>query len=442
MTITDSSDLVIRGGTVVSHDGIAEADVAIADGRIVAIGAGADTGQPSFDATGLHLLPGVIDSQVHFREPGMDHKEDLASGTAAAALGGVVAVFEMPNTRPGTVTPADLTDKLARAAGRAWVDHAFYAGATAENVDGLAELESMAGCAGIKLFMGASTGDLLVSEDRDIARVLAAGRRRMAIHAEDEPRLQERRHLAQGRVHAHAEWRDAISALTATERLVRLARAARRRIHVLHITTAEEVAFLAAHKDIATVEVTPQHLTLAAPEAYDRLGTFAQMNPPIRDAHHRAALWQGVQSGLFDVVGSDHAPHTREEKAADYPNSPSGMPGVQTLLPLLLDHCQAGRLTLQRLVDLTSGGAARIFGLAAKGRLAVGYDGDVTLVDLKRKQVIEGSWLASKCGWSPFEGETVHGWPVATVLRGRVIMREGELIGTPCGQPVRFQETL
>jgi len=442
MSIAEFSDLVIRGGTVVSHDGIAEADVAIADGRIVAIGAGADTGQPSFDATGLHLLPGVIDSQVHFREPGMDHKEDLASGTAAAAMGGVVAVFEMPNTQPGTVTPAALADKLDRAAGRAWVDHAFYAGATAENVDDLAELESLAGCAGIKLFMGASTGDLLVSEDHDIARVLAAGRRRMAIHAEDEPRLQERRHLAEGRVHAHAEWRDAISALTATERLVRLARAARRRIHVLHITTAEEVAFLAAHKDIATVEVTPQHLTLAAPEAYDRLGTFAQMNPPIRDAHHREALWQGVQSGLFDVVGSDHAPHTREEKAGEYPNTPSGMPGVQTLLPLLLDHCNAGRLTLQRLVDLTSAGAARIFGLAAKGRLAVGYDGDVTLVDLKREQVIEGSWLASKCGWSPFEGETVRGWPVATVLRGRVIMRDGELLGSPCGRPVRFQETL
>ena len=436
-------DLLVRGGTVVSHDGIGAGDVGIRGGRIVALGDLSGTGAgETIDAAGLHVLPGVIDSQVHFREPGMEQKEDLATGTAAAALGGVTAVFEMPNTRPNTTTAEALADKLARAEGRAHVDLAFYIGAAAENVDQLAALERLPGAAGVKLFMGASTGDLLVADDPTIARVLASGRRRIAVHAEDEPRLQERKHLAEGSAHNHPVWRDAESALIATRRLIALARAAGRRVHVLHVTTAEEMAFLADHKDIASVEATPQHLTLTAPDCYDRLGSFAQMNPPIREARHRDALWAAVDAGIVDVIGSDHAAHTVEEKRQPYPESPSGMPGVQTLLPLLLDHMNAGRLSLARLMDLTSAGAARIFGLAAKGRLAVGYDGDLTLVDLKRRETVTGDWLASKSGWSPFEGQQVTGWPVATIVRGNVVMRDDELLGAPIGRPIRFQETL
>lgn len=441
--MAESFDLVVRGGTIVSHDGIGAGDVGIRGGRIAALGdlATAAAGE-TIDAAGLHVLPGVIDSQVHFREPGHEHKEDLATGTAAAALGGVTAVFEMPNTRPTTTTAEALADKLARAEGRAHVDHAFYIGAAAENVDELPELERLPGAAGVKLFMGASTGDLLVADDPTIARVLASGRRRIAVHAEDEPRLQDRKHLARGSAHSHPVWRDAESALIATKRLIALAGAAGRRVHVLHVTTAEEMAFLSQHKDIASVEATPQHLTLAAPDCYDRLGSLAQMNPPIRDARHRDALWAAVAGGIVDVIGSDHAAHTIEEKQRPYPESPSGMPGVQTLLPLLLDHLNAGRLSLARLMDLTSAGAARIFGLAAKGRLAVGYDGDLTLVDLKRREVITGQWLASKSGWSPFEGQEVTGWPVATIIRGHPVMRDGELLGPPIGRPIRFQETL
>ena len=436
-------DLVLGGGTVVSHDGIGVTDVAIRDGRFAAIGdlAGAEAAE-RFDATGLHVLPGVIDSQVHFREPGLEHKEDLASGTAAAALGGVTALFEMPNTNPGTTNGAALADKLERAAGRARVDHAFYAGATAENVDQLAELERLPGCCGIKMFMGASTGDLLVADDPTIARVLQGGRRRIAVHAEDEPRMQARQHLAKDTAATHPVWRDAESALNATRRLIGLARAAGRRVHVLHITTAEEIAFLADHKDIATVELTPQHLSLVAPDCYEQLGNLAQMNPPIRDRRHQAGLWAGLRSGVVDVIGSDHAPHTLAEKQQPYPASPSGMPGVQTLLPLLLDHLAAGRLSLARLVDLTSAGAQRIFGIAGKGRIATGYDGDLTLVDLARRETITGGWLAAKCGWSPFEGRQVTGWPVATLIRGHWVMRDGELIGPPIGRPIRFQETL
>ncbi len=438
-------DLVIRNGMVATPNGIEALDIGVRNGRIAALGmlAQAETAQ-SFDASGLTVLPGVIDTQVHFREPGLEHKEDLATGTAAAAMGGVTAVFEMPNTKPSTATAGELADKVKRGLGRTHCDFAFYVGATAENVETLPDLERQPGCAGVKLFMGASTGDLLVADDATLERVLRHGRRRMAVHCEDEYRMRDRKHLTEvagATPHLHPQWRDAESALLATQRLVRLAHKTGRRVHVLHVTTAEEMAWLADHKDIATVETTPQHLTLAAPDCYDRLGTYAQMNPPIRDAAHRDALWQALRAGVVDVIGSDHAPHTKEEKAKPYPQSPSGMPGVQTLLPLLLDHMNQGRLSLQRLIDLTSAGAQRVFGLVGKGRIALGYDADFTLVDLKAKKTIEESWLKSKCGWSPFTGMSVTGWPMATIVRGGFAMCDGEL-GAPLGQPLRFGETL
>ena len=443
--MAETFDLLIRGGTVVNQNGIGAADVGIRNGRFAAIGdlAQASAGE-TIDAKGLHVLPGVIDTQVHFREPGLEHKEDLESGTRGAVLGGVVAVFEMPNTTPLTDTAAVLEDKLKRAKGRAWADHAFFVGATAENAAHLAELERLPGCSGVKIFMGASTGNLLVADDPTLARVLAHGRRRVAVHAEDETRMKARRHLAeQGSDPAnHPVWRDAESARLATERIIRLARAAKRPVHVLHVTTADEVPLLAANKDLITMEVTPQHLTLAAPDCYARLGTKAQMNPPIREARHRDALWNAVRLGIVDVLGSDHAPHTLEEKAKPYPQSPSGFPGVQTLLPLMLNHVAEGRLSLQRLVDLTSAGPQRIYNIAGKGRLAVGYDADVTLVDLKAKRTIENRWIASKSGWSPFDGTTVTGWPMGTIIRGRVVMRDGGLANAPMGEPVRFVDTM
>jgi len=443
--MADRFDLVVTGGTCVTPSGRAAIDVGVRNGRIAALGdlGGADAAE-TVDAAGLHVLPGVIDTQVHFREPGLEHKEDLATGTAAAAAGGVTAVFEMPNTDPSTTTAAAIADKLDRAQGRAWCDHAFFVGAAAENAEELATLERLPGCAGVKAFMGSSTGSLLVPDDATLDRVLAHGTRRVAVHAEDESRLKERAALAveAADVHAHPVWRDVETALRATTRLLTAARRQGRRVHVLHVTTAEEMALLAGHKDLATVETTPQHLTLAAPDCYDRLGTRAQMNPPIREARHRDALWQAVADGVVDVIGSDHAPHTLEEKARPYPSSPSGMTGVQTLVPLLLDHVHAGRLTLERLVDLTAHGPQRIYGIAGKGRLAVGYDADLTLVDLGAKRTIENAWIRSRCGWTPFDGQDVTGWPLATVIRGGVVMREDELLGEPSGTPVRFQETL
>ena len=438
-------ELLLKGGTCLTPSGRVHADVAVVDGKVAAIGdLDAATAREVIDVTGLHVLPGVIDTQVHFREPGNEHKEDLDTGTRAAVLGGVTAIFEMPNTMPPTTDAAALAAKLDRAAGRAWCDHAFFVGATPENAETLGELERQPGCSGVKMFMGSSTGTLLVAGDADVERVLANGRRRMAVHSEDEARLIEREALiGEGATaHMHPEWRDAETARRATERLTAAARALGRRIHVLHTTTAEEMGLLAGYRDVATVEVTPQHLTLVAPDCYDRLGSLAQMNPPIRDARHRDALWQAVADGVVDVVGSDHAPHTLEEKAAPYPASPSGMPGVQTLAPVLLDHVHAGRLTLERFVDLTSAGPARVYGIAGKGRIALGYDADFTVVDLKAERTITNDWIASRCGWSPFDGAKVTGWPVVTVIRGRPVMRDDEVLGDPAGAPVRFQETL
>lgn len=440
--MTTSYDLIVRNGTVYLPGGPVSADIGVIGGRIAAIGAISGDAGEVIDCTGLHVLPGVIDSQVHFREPGLEHKEDLESGSRAAVMGGVTAVFEMPNTKPNTDTADRVADKLARAHHRMWCDHAFYVGATASNAESLKELELIPGTAGVKIFMGASTGDLLVADDGALARVLASGKRRVAIHAEDEFRMNERADLrVSGDPASHPVWRDDESAILATRRILRLAREAKRRIHILHITTPAELELIAQHKDIATCEVTPQHLTLAGEEAYPRLGSYAQMNPPIRSGAHRDGLWRWLAQGVPDVIGSDHAPHTIEEKSKTYPDTPSGMPGVQTLLPLLLDHMHHGRLSMQRLIDLTSAGAQRIFGLVGKGRIAAGYDADFTIVDLKKRWTVTEDWLQSRCGWSPFTGMELTGKPIGTIIRGQRVMWEDTLADSAIGEPVRFEAT-
>lgn len=436
-------DLILTGGTVVNHDGEGLRDVGVKGGRIAAIG---DLGQASagetIDCRGLHILPGVVDSQVHFREPGLEHKEDLESGSRAAVLGGVTAVFEMPNTNPLTTSEATLADKVRRGSGRMHCDFAFWVGGTRENAKDVDELERLPGAAGIKVFMGSSTGDLLVEDDEGVASILRNTRRRAAFHSEDEFRLRERLgERIEGDPKSHPVWRDEIAALRCTERLVRVARSVRARIHVLHISTAEEILFLEQHKDVATCEATPHHLTLSADD-YARLGTLIQMNPPVRAARHRDGVWHGIAQGIVDVLGSDHAPHTLAEKAKTYPASPSGMTGVQTLVPVMLDHVNAGRLTLQRFVDLSSHGPQRIFGMAGKGRIAAGYDADFTVVDMKRRETITNAQAGSKAGWTPYDGKQVTGWPVGTVIRGRRIMWEGEIVTPSQGRPVEFSEAL
>ena len=430
-------DLILKGGIVINQDGMGVRDVAISQGRIVGIGAGF-SGAEVIDCRNLHIMPGIIDSQVHFREPGPTHREDLETGSRAAVMGGVTAVFEMPNTNPTTTSAEALADKVARAQHRMFCDFAFYVGGTRENVEEISALEKLLGSAGIKVFVGSSTGDLLVEDDSGLENIISKLSRRAAFHSEDEFRLRERvKYQVAGDAASHPVWRDVEAARLCTERLIRIARKFNKRIHVLHISTAEELPLLAAARDLATVEVTPHHLTLSSDD-YARLGTKLQMNPPVREKHHRDALWHAINSGLVDVLGSDHAPHSLEEKAKPYPSSPSGMTGVQTLVPMMLNHVNNGKLSLERLVDLTSHGPQRIFNIKNKGRIAEGYDADFTIVDIKRTETITNKWIESRCAWTPYDGVKVKGWVVGTYVRGLRAMWQGEIAPKAFGEAVKF----
>lgn len=416
-------------------------DIATTNGIIEALGNfQSATADKVIDAKGLHVLPGVIDSQVHFREPGLEHKEDLASGTLAAIMGGVTAVFEMPNTNPSTTTAEAIQDKFNRAKNRTYCDHSFYVGASNDNIKELAELELLPGVCGIKIFMGSSTGSLLVEDDLHLEKILRSGKRRISVHCEDEFRLRARKHIAIEAKNpvAHPDWRDDETALNATKRLLNIAKKTFRPVHVLHVTTSQEMDLLAQNKDFATVEVTPQHLTLFAPDCYEKLGSLAQMNPPIREKHHMDALWRALTNGTVSVIGTDHAPHTLDEKQKEYPASPSGMPGVQTLVPIMLNHVNKGRLSLEKLVELICVKPAEIWKIKNRGDIVPGKEATFTLIDLKDTREITHDWLKSKCGWSPYEGMEVTGWAKSAILRGKIAMMEDEVIDFPKGLPLEF----
>ncbi|MFC4167212.1 dihydroorotase [Teichococcus aestuarii] len=435
-----SYDLILRGGRCVLPWGEEEVDVGVRAGRIAALG-DLRTAEAAevLDCAGLHILPGLIDPHVHLRDPGDPAVETIETGTKAAILGGITAVFDMPNTSPAITGQQALEDKRAYVKGRAWCDIGFYVGAARSNIGALAALEANPDVCAIKVFAGSSTGDLMVEDDASLERVMRSGRRRIAYHSEDEYRLQGRKPLyaAGGPHRLHAEWRDVECAFLGTRRLMALARETGRPAHILHVSTAEELGYLKDFRDVATVEVLVNHLS-QTDEAYDRLGGYAVMNPPIRDARHQEAAWAAVRDGTVDCIGSDHAPHSRAAKERPWPATAAGLTGVQTLVPLMLDHVNAGRLSLGRLVDLMAAGPARVYGAVGKGRLAAGYDADFTIVDMKRARTIEESWIASPCGWTPFAGQRVTGWPVMTVVRGHVAMRDDTALGAPEGRPVSF----
>ena len=434
-------DLIIRDGHCVLPWGEEVLNVGVRDGRIAALGIpGTADAADIFDARGLHVLPGLIDPHVHFRDPGDPSVETIETGTRGAVLGGLTAVFDMPNTSPPVIDAASLAAKRAHAETAAWCDIGLYVGATKDNADSLGALETEPGVCGIKVFAGSTTGNLLVEDDASLERVMRSGRRRVAYHSEDEYRLRERRALFHtGEPFArHMEWRDEECAFLGTRRIVGLAEKTRRPAHIVHVSTAEELDWLRDHRSIATVEVLVNHLTQVAPECYERLGGFAVMNPPIREARHREAAWAAVRDGRVDTIGSDHAPHPRAAKERPWPETAAGLTGVQTLVPLMLDHVNAGRLSLGRVVDLMSAGPARVYGVVGKGRLVAGYDADFTLVDMRRRQRIEAAALVSPCGWTPFDGVSVLGWPVATIVRGVAVMSDGAVPGEPRGRLVRF----
>ena len=438
-------DMSLKNGQVMIDDKLISTNIYIHDEKIKLISNKNLDSKETINCEHLTVLPGVIDSQVHFREPGLEGKETLQSGMLAAISGGVTSIFEMPNTNPLTITPETIDDKLKRASMGAWSDYAFYLGGTMRTSSNLGEWENLNGVCGIKIFMGASTGDLMTATDEEVESVVANGRRVIAVHAEDQMIMMENQKNILGdsnNVSMHCKWRSPESCLSATQRVVALARKHNRRVHILHITTKEEMNFLSRNKDIASVELLANHLSLHAPECYERLGTLAQQNPPIREKTHQDALWKALNDNIVDIIASDHAPHTLDEKAETYPKSPSGTPGVQTLVPIMLNHVNNGKLSLSKLVSLWSYGPERVHKIYNKGRIKEGYDADFTLVDMNKEMVITNQQQKSKSKWTPYDGMKVKGWPTHTIIRGNCVMTNDEVLGQPSGQMVKFKETM
>jgi len=437
--MSENYSLIIKNGSCYINGKLEKIDIALTDDKIKKIGNIEVNNSKVFDASNKLVLPGIIDTQTHFREPGSTDREDLESGSRAAVLGGITAVFEMPNTNPPTSNLIEFDKKLNLAKNRMHCNYAFYFGATPENVDQLSKLKGLKGCCGVKLFAGSSTGKLLVDKEADIEKVISQSDRVVSIHSEDEEILKLRKKfIKEGDVHSHPEWRNTECAISSTRRVVKIAERYNKQIHVLHVTTKEEVDFLAMHKKNVTFEITPQHLTLYAPDCYDKLGTFAQMNPPIRKKEHYDRLWVAVKNSVVDVLGSDHAPHSKEDKNKKYPASPSGMPGVQTILPIMLNHINNKKLSLDHLIKLMCENPCKIFGIKNKGYIKENFDADLTIVDMNKEQIIKDEMMLSKCGWTPFNNFTVKGFPVATVINGKVVMSEGKVNIEGSGKPLDF----
>jgi len=432
-------DLIIKNGKCFVNDELKDVDVAIKDGKIHQIGQILEEAKEIVNAKGQTVLPGCIDTQTHFREPGSTDTEDLHSGSRAAIVGGITSVFEMPNTNPPTSSRAEFQKKLDLAKNRMYCNYAFYFGATADNANELSNLKDLEGCCGIKLFAGSSTGNLLVADETDIEKVFQSSSKVVAVHSEDEAILKVNKKLIKkGDVHTHPVWRSAECAMSSTRRIVRIAEKHKKKAHILHVTTKEEIDFLSQHKGNITFEITPQHLTLYAPDCYDKLGTYAQMNPPLRDKSHYDRLWYGVRNNFNDTIGSDHAPHLKVNKEKEYPNSPSGMPGVQTLMPVMLNHVNDGKLSLNQLIKFVCENPVKIFGIRNKGYIKKGFDADLTIVDMNKKHTIKNQEIESKCKWSPFNECEFKGKPVITIVNGKIKMKNGEIIGDAEGLPLIF----
>ena len=432
-------DLIIKNGLCYIDKDLKEQDIAIKDGKIIEIGKIDSESKGIFDAKGLTVLPGCIDTQTHFREPGSTDTEDLHTGSRAAIAGGITSVFEMPNTNPPTSNKVEFKKKLDLAKNRMYCNYAFYFGATPDNAAELADLKNLEGCCGIKLFAGSSTGNLLVQYEEDIEKVFKSCSKVVSVHSEDEAILNMNKKLIKdGDVHSHPIWRSEECAISSTRRIVRIAERYKKKAHILHITTKQEIDFLSQHKGNITFEITPQHLTIYAPDCYDKLGTYAQMNPPLRDKSHYDRLWYAIKNNLNDTIGSDHAPHLKVNKEKSYPNSPSGMPGVQTLMPVMLNHINNGKLSLEQLMNSICENPVKIFGIKNKGFIKKGFDADFTIVDMNKKIVIKNENIESKCGWSPFDGFEFKGTPVSTIINGQIKMRDGKILGEPEGKPLVF----
>ncbi|MDC0837380.1 dihydroorotase [Limnoraphis robusta] len=423
--------IYIRGANILLPDGnFSLGDVKLGGGKILEISSelpAAGESEMDLNAEGVTLLPGVIDPQVHFREPGLEYKEDLSTASRACAKGGVTSFLEMPNTRPLTSTKEALADKLERAAQKCLVNYGFFMGATPENLPDLLEANPSPG---IKIFMGSMHGPLLVDHEEILEPIFAKGDRLIAVHAENQDRINRRREEFAGQTDPaiHSQIQDEQAALEATQLALKLSKKYQRRLHILHLSTGIEAELLRQDKPAwVTAEVTPQHLVLNITD-YGKIGTKAQMNPPLRSPENNEVLWRALLDGVIDFIATDHAPHTLEEKAKPYPNSPSGMPGVETSLPVMLTQAIAvGRCSVAQVSNWMSTAVAKGYNIPNKGAIAPGYDADLVLVDLNNYRPVLASELQTKCGWSPFEGWQLTGWPVVTIVGGQVVYDHGKL---------------
>ncbi len=436
-------DLYIKDGNIVSSTETVKKDIGIKDGKIIFLGFGEESlSKEIIDAKNLHILPGLIDGQVHFREPGPTHKEDLETGSKAAILGGVTTFLEMPNTNPPTTTIEALKEKISLGLEKSYANFAFFFGASRDNLEEISRLRPMPGLAGVKIFLGSSTGPLLLTEEDIILKVFQMAPGIIAVHSENEELLQKNIeiHKKATSVHQHPVWRNVETALTSTQKVISWAKKTQRKIHILHVSTKEEMNFLKDNKNYCTIEVTPQHLTLSSETCYDQMGTYAQMNPPIRSQDHQDGLWKALKEGIVDVIGSDHAPHTKEEKERGYPLSPSGIPGVQTTLSLMLEHVYQKKLELHDVVKLLCKNPSKLYSLENKGEIALGKDADLVLVNLNERTILKNEDMASKCGYTPFNGMTIHGTLKATILDGKKVVENNKIIVQhPIGKPVLVQ---
>lgn len=428
---------LIRNATVVLPDEIGPFNILIENGTIIDVSASANaTADEVIDAKGLHLIPGVIDDQVHFREPGLTHKEDLLTATHACAKGGVTSFLEMPNTKPTTTSVAALHDKLAVAAGKCLVNYGFYIGATPSN---LAELQNATRTPGIKIFIGSSTGDLLVDEQSALERIFGETTLPICAHCEDESTVRSNAAALNGGkdVADHSRIRDNRAALIATKRAVDLAERHKHQFHVLHVSTAEEVEFLRGTSDLISAEACPHHLFFSLDD-YARLGTLIQMNPSIKSKADTEGVWKGLLDGTIEVIATDHAPHTLEEKRQPYPKSPSGLPAVENSLALMLNEVAHGRCLLSQVVSWMCEAPARIWHMKGKGVIRVGYDADLVLVDLNKNVEVRNEDQLTKCGWTPWHGTTLTGWPVRTLVMGRTVFLNGQLDESQRGSEIQY----
>ena len=433
----------LLNGNICTHTSIKKSSIGIKDNKILKIGKiNSNECSKIIDCNDKYILPGIIDTQVHFREPGLSHKEHINSGTKSAILGGVTTVFEMPNTSPATINKIELEKKLKIAKNSSWANYSFFIGACKENLFNLSKLEKIKGCAGIKIFMGSSTGTLLLSEEKDLETALRICKRRVAIHSEDEERLKKRFMQIKKKegVLQHEYWRDTKSAVLSTKRVLKYANKYNTKAHILHISTKDEINLLRRTKKNITCEVTPQHLSLFSPNCYESLGSKSQMNPPIRNRNHQKGLWEGISDGTVNVIGSDHAPHTLKEKSLKWPNSPSGLPGVQTSLHIMLDFVSKKKLSLEKVIELLSYNPAKIYNIKNKGQIKKNFDADITIVDLNKSYTIKDSDMAYKCRWTPFHGKKVKGDIFATIINGKIKMINKKILGKPNGKVVLFNK--